>query len=112
MTSFSNQSEKINSILDFRNQDMLKSNGIHLHRIAEDNSRETQAMADTAKHTYNDSRTMRIATVIALIYLPANLVLVRVPDLKSLIQKPPEILSEVLMVRVRCRHFSALFLST
>jgi hypothetical protein len=47
--------------------------------MAKDNSRETQLMADTAKQTHADSRTMRIATVIALIYLPANLVLVRDP---------------------------------
>lgn len=65
----------INSIIDFRNQGLLTENGAQLHRIAENNSRETRLMADTANLTYKDSRTMRIATVIALIYLPANLVM-------------------------------------
>ena len=55
---------------------MLRNNGTQLHRIAEDNARETLAMADMAKRTHTDSRTMRIATVIALVYLPANLMLV------------------------------------
>ena len=34
-------------------------------------------MSDMAKRTYDDSRSMRIATVIALLYVPASLVLVR-----------------------------------
>lgn len=34
-------------------------------------------MSQVAKWTYQDSRTMRIATLIAMVYLPVNLVLVR-----------------------------------
>ena len=41
---------------------------------AEWTPQETQVMAEVAQYAYNDSRTMRIATVIAMIYLPANLV--------------------------------------
>jgi dUTPase len=70
---------QINSIISFRNQDLLAENGAQLHRIAESNSREARLMADTANLVYKDSRTMRIATTIALIYLPANLVMVCTP---------------------------------
>jgi hypothetical protein len=38
---------------------------------------ENRDMAVLADLTYKDSRTMRIATVIAMFYLPANLVMVR-----------------------------------
>jgi hypothetical protein len=55
--------------MDFRNQHFLR-------RIAEDDSRETRLMAEVSQRTHADSRTMRIATIIALTYLPANLVLV------------------------------------
>ncbi|KAF3198563.1 hypothetical protein TWF106_004554 [Orbilia oligospora] len=72
----------INLILDFRNQDSLKENGVQLKAVAQANRQEAQAsaieahhMADIARQTYADSRTMRIATVIALIYLPASLVM-------------------------------------
>ena len=67
---------QIRSVLELRNQDLLNMNGKQLHSITEANSRETQVMAEIAQCTYNDSRMMRIATVIALVYLPANLVLV------------------------------------
>ncbi|KAK3374188.1 hypothetical protein B0T24DRAFT_625880 [Lasiosphaeria ovina] len=69
----------ISSVLNFRNQDLANGNSVQIHRIAEDNARETQIMNDIAKQTYKDSRAVRIATVIALIYLPANLVTVRPP---------------------------------
>ncbi|KAJ6439091.1 reverse transcriptase [Purpureocillium lavendulum] len=65
----------INYIINFRNQGILASNAAQLHRIAEDNALETKAMAEIGQRTCTDSRTMRIATIIALIYLPANLVL-------------------------------------
>ncbi|KAK6337401.1 hypothetical protein TWF730_002802 [Orbilia blumenaviensis] len=72
----------INSILDFRNQESLKENGVQLKVVAQANRDEAQAsakearhVAEIARHTYADSRIMRIATVIALIYLPASLVM-------------------------------------
>ncbi|KAI6780597.1 uncharacterized protein J7T54_008515 [Emericellopsis cladophorae] len=65
----------INSIINFRNQGILASNGAQLHRLAEDNALETKAMAEMGQRTCTDSRTTRIATIIALIYLPANLVI-------------------------------------
>jgi len=67
---------QINAILEFRNQEVMKANGIQLQKIAENDSEGKKAVADIAQWTYNDSRTMRIATVIAMLYLPASLVLV------------------------------------
>ncbi|KAF2259194.1 hypothetical protein CC78DRAFT_82270 [Lojkania enalia] len=64
----------INAILEFRNQNVMKKNGIQLQRIAENDSKGKKVVADIAQWTYNDSRTMRIATVIAMFYLPASLV--------------------------------------
>lgn len=70
------QCVQIKSILELRNQDLLNINGRQLHVIAEANAKETQVMAEVAQYAYNDSRTVRIATVIAMIYLPASLVMV------------------------------------
>lgn len=41
-------------------------------------------MAALANKTFQDSRTVRIATVIAMFYLPANLVTVRIVHFKNL----------------------------
>ncbi|KIW71206.1 hypothetical protein, variant 1 [Phialophora macrospora] len=65
----------IKSVLQFRNEELFNKTSIQLQQIAENDSQETKAMAEISKWTYTDSRTVRIATVIALIYLPANLVL-------------------------------------
>lgn len=65
-----------NSICKFRSQEMLTDNGEQLRCITEANSREAAAMTSLAKKSYKDSRTVRIATIIGLIYLPVNLVLV------------------------------------
>jgi hypothetical protein len=78
-TDLTNSPAKINSVLDLRNQEIFNGNSAQLHRISENNAKETQLMADIAKRTYSDSRTVRIATIIALIYLPANLVTVSHP---------------------------------
>ncbi|RSL59343.1 hypothetical protein CEP54_007270 [Fusarium duplospermum] len=62
-------------ILKSQGQELLHSNGLKLAEIAGQDSTETKAMVSIADKTYQDSRTTRIMTVIALIYLPANLVL-------------------------------------
>ncbi|KAI1806718.1 hypothetical protein F4811DRAFT_122101 [Daldinia bambusicola] len=62
-------------ILKFHSQELLHNNGLKLAQIAQDDSHETKTMALLADKTYHDSRTTRIATVIAMFYLPANLVL-------------------------------------
>lgn len=74
---------------------MLTNNGEQLRRIAEANSRETLAMTDLAKWTNRDSRTMRIATTIGLMYLPLNLVLV---CLSSLLPPPATKTYRILML--------------
>ncbi|KAI0448271.1 hypothetical protein F5B21DRAFT_510337 [Xylaria acuta] len=51
------------------------SNGLQLSQIAQSDSYETKVMAQLADKTYKDSRTMRIATLVAMLYLPANLVM-------------------------------------
>ncbi|RSL87294.1 hypothetical protein CEP51_002284 [Fusarium floridanum] len=62
-------------ILKSQAQELLHSNGLKLAEIARQDSAETKAMVSITDKTYQDSRTTRIMTVIALIYLPANLVL-------------------------------------
>ncbi|KAL8794048.1 MAG: hypothetical protein Q9195_003348 [Heterodermia aff. obscurata] len=64
------------SILELRNQEVHQKNSAQLQRIAEDEAKETKIMSELATGTYEDSRATRVATVIALIYLPASLVLV------------------------------------
>lgn len=52
-------------------------NGAKLTQIAQADSIETKVMVSLADATARDSRMMRIATVIAMVYLPASLVMVR-----------------------------------
>jgi len=65
----------IHSILDFRNQDALNNNEIQLQRIMQYSAKESDGVNKIVKLTYKDSRAMRVAAVIGLFYLPANLVL-------------------------------------
>ncbi|KAI1488645.1 hypothetical protein F5X96DRAFT_66275 [Biscogniauxia mediterranea] len=77
LLSSSNDTESMyDDILKFHGQELLHSNTLKLAQIAQNDSQETQTMATLANKTYQDSRTTRIATVIAMFYLPANLVLV------------------------------------
>ena len=69
-----------NDILRFRDQESLYDNGIHLARMAQQDGFEKKLMVKLADNTARDSRTMRIATVVAIIYLPANLVMVGLRD--------------------------------
>lgn len=70
---------KYDNILTFRGQELQHENSLKLTQLAQADSVENKDMAILADLTYRDSRTMRIATVIAMFYLPANLVMVRSP---------------------------------
>ncbi|KAI1178094.1 hypothetical protein F4777DRAFT_142287 [Nemania sp. FL0916] len=61
-------------ILKLHGQELLHKNGLNLALIAQGDSHETRAMALLAEKTHDDSRIMRIATLVAMLYLPANLV--------------------------------------
>ncbi|KAI1123893.1 hypothetical protein F5Y10DRAFT_285562 [Nemania abortiva] len=77
--SFQNDLENLaneyDDITKSHEQELLHQNGLHLAQIAERDSQETKTMALLSDKTYRDSRTMRIATVVAMFYLPANLVI-------------------------------------
>lgn len=60
----------------FRGQELQHENGLKLTQLVQADAVENKDMAILADLTYKDSRTMRIATVIAMFYLPANLVMV------------------------------------
>lgn len=55
------------------------ANGLHLARIAELNRKDSETLIDMAGTSSRDSKTTRIATMIAMFYLPASLVLVSPP---------------------------------
>ena len=61
-----------------QNETMLAIAG-QLRVLALKASSESRSMLSIAEHTRYDSRTMRIVSYIALIYLPANLVSVSNP---------------------------------
>ena len=54
----------------------MYKNGFTLANIAQAQSAETKIMVALTDKTQKDSRSMRIVTFIAMIYLPANLVMV------------------------------------
>jgi len=68
---------KYDDILKFHGQEILYHNSVRLTQIAQADSVETKVMVSLADKTSRDSRTMRITTVVAMFYLPANLVMVR-----------------------------------
>jgi hypothetical protein len=55
---------------------MVISNGLALQHLGQAAAQDNQNLAKLTEETQKDSRTMRIATVIAIVYLPANLVMV------------------------------------
>lgn len=67
---------KYDDILRLHGRELMHHNSMELTRIAYAQSVETKLMVSLADRTRQDSRTMRIATVIAMLYLPANLVMV------------------------------------
>ncbi|KAL8678043.1 MAG: hypothetical protein Q9186_005574 [Xanthomendoza sp. 1 TL-2023] len=73
------QSEDINlmnnEILRLRSQSLMYDNGVKLAQLAQSDATEKKIMVMLANNTAEDSRTMRIATMVAMFYLPANLVM-------------------------------------
>jgi hypothetical protein len=53
-------------------------NGASLATLAQASATENKILTNMTDKTQQDSRTMRIATIVAMIYLPANLVIVRI----------------------------------
>lgn len=77
MSNLSNiTAAQYDNILTFRGQELQHENSLKLTQLAQADAVENKDMAILADLTYRDSRTMRIATVIAMFYLPANLVMV------------------------------------
>ena len=66
------------NIINLYNQEVIIHNGIALECLSQAKARDNGNLARMTKETQKDSRTMRIVTVVALIYLPANVVLVRI----------------------------------
>ncbi len=54
----------------------MYDNGVKLAQLAQSDATEKKIMVVLANKTAEDSRTMRIATIVAMFYLPANLVMV------------------------------------
>lgn len=65
---------KLFKILDHRNDAVLHNNGHSLRTLAEKSASQSSLMLSMAELARYDSRTMRIVSFIALIYLPVNLV--------------------------------------
>ena len=55
---------------------MTINNGTNLGQLVQAGAEDNQNLTHLTEETRKDSRTMRIATLIAMIYLPANLVTV------------------------------------
>ncbi|KAI1737671.1 hypothetical protein F4680DRAFT_450635 [Xylaria scruposa] len=63
------------NILTFHGQELQHETSLKLTYLAQDDATGNKDMAVLADLTYKDSRSMRIATAIAMFYLPINLVL-------------------------------------
>jgi hypothetical protein len=55
---------------------VLVRNGVLLAQLAQVGAADNKVLATMTDKTQKDSRIMRIATIIAMVYLPANLVTV------------------------------------
>ena len=64
------------TIINFRNQELLARNGSYLAQLAQGQLVESRSATIASDKTNKDSRTVRIATLVAMFYLPATLVLV------------------------------------
>ena len=64
------------NVLALYNQEMTINNGTSIRQLAQAGAVDNQNLAHITEETRKDSRTMRIATLIAMAYLPANLVTV------------------------------------
>lgn len=66
------------TILNLRGQELSVHNGQSLAQIAQGQLEENRHMKTMTDKMYEDSRTVRIATIVAMFYLPATLVLVSI----------------------------------
>jgi hypothetical protein len=66
------------NILTFHGQELQHDTSLKLAQLAQADAAGNRDMAVLADLTYKDSRSMRIATAIAMFYLPVNLVMVRI----------------------------------
>lgn len=66
------------NILTFHGQELQHDTSLKLAYLAQADASGSRDMAVLADLTYKDSRSMRIATAIAMFYLPINLVMVRI----------------------------------
>ncbi|KAI9775958.1 MAG: hypothetical protein M1839_000657 [Geoglossum umbratile] len=63
------------NVLALRNQELLINNGALLMELGRAAASDNRALSKMTDNTMKDSRTMRIATVVAMFYLPANIVM-------------------------------------
>ena len=66
------------NILTFHSQELQHDASLKLAHLAQADAAGNRDMAVLADLTHKDSRSMRIATAIAMFYLPVNLVVVRI----------------------------------
>lgn len=66
------------NILTFHGQEIQHDTSLKLAQLAQADAAGNRDMAVLADLTHKDSRSMRIATAIAMFYLPVNLVIVRI----------------------------------
>lgn len=71
-------------MLAFSNQELLIRNGVSLEQLARAAATDNKVLAVMTDKTQKDSRTMRIATIVAMFYLPVNLVVVLDPFVSPL----------------------------
>ena len=63
-------------ILDYRNDEVVHENIFSLKDFASIASGESKSMLYVTQHARNDSRVMEVASLIAMVYLPASLITV------------------------------------
>lgn len=61
-------------LAELRNDEAIKNNSIKQRELTAATAAESHLMAEIAKQTRQDSQKMKIASVIAVLFLPASLV--------------------------------------
>ena len=62
--------------MDFRNDELLRKNGTSLKDLANKTANENKAMLAITRKAKADSRMMKIATLVAAVFLPLTVVVV------------------------------------
>ena len=70
---------QLTQLLSYRRADILNAHAKALRGLTATSTAQSASLRDLTEKTRMDSRCMRILTFIALIYLPANLIAVRLP---------------------------------